>query len=228
MIPPTWSSLSSAPELSPWWNSPFELFYWTFLRDSKPLRSCEVPLPPGFAGRREWPAFVILCSDEPRLSMFLVSSLSLPCCSWPQNFCGFVHRCVQIHTQIFCLEKLVKCVRDILTKSWAVFWWLEINQRTAKLQPCLLSSTSWWCMLLSHFSLLFSRSLGHRYFLEKILLLWWDYAFTDSSGLFFVLVSQVPSFFLDFLFSHFCPGCLPAFLASPNISSILETPLSWR
>lgn len=114
-IPPTWSSLSSAPELSPWWNSPFELFYWTFLCDSKPLRSCEVPLPPGFAGRREWPAFVILCSDEPLLSMFPVSSLSLPCCSWPQNFCGFVHRFVQIHTQIFCLEKLVKCVRDILT-----------------------------------------------------------------------------------------------------------------
>ena len=121
------------------------------------------------------------------LSMFPVSSLSLPCCSWPQNFCGFVH--TQIHTQIFCLEKLVKCVREVLTKAWAVFWWLEINQRTAKLQACLLSSTddvcmllySWWCMLLSHFSLLFSRSLGHRYFLEKILLLWWDYAFTDSS-----------------------------------------------
>lgn len=175
-----------------------------------------------------------LCVLTTPLSVFLVSSLPLPCWSWPQNFCGFVH--TQTHTQIFCLEKLVKCVRDILTKPWAVFWWLEINQRTAKSQACLLGSTddvrmllsSWGRMLLSHFSLLFSRSLGHGYFLEKIRLLWWDYAFTDSSVLFFVLVSQVPSFFLDFLFSHFSPSFLPTFLAYPNISSILETPLSWK
>lgn len=168
------------------------------------------------------------------LSVFPVSSLPLPCWSWPQNFCGFVH--TQTHTQIFCLEKLVKCVRDILTKSWAVFWWLEINQRTAKSQACLLSSTddvrmllsSWGRMLLSHFSLLFSRSLGHRYFLEKILLLWWDYTFTDSSVLFLFSSPRYHLFSLISFFPHFSPSFLPTFLAYPNISSILETPLSWR
>lgn len=45
--------------------------------------------------------------------------------------------CVDLFITIaLCLEKHVECFRNIFTKSGAIFLWLEINQKTAKMQPC--------------------------------------------------------------------------------------------
>lgn len=47
--------------------------------------------------------------------------------------------CVGLFITItLCLGEHVECFREIFTESWAIFWWLEINQRTTEIQACLL------------------------------------------------------------------------------------------